>query len=105
VDKFTKNSYLLNKIKLSANNIKIEFIEKGEKNPAVAAASIVARAVYLESLEQLSKSFLNNEFKLTSGSGTLSNNILKKIVKKYDKNIITNIAKTHFKNVQAILGE
>ncbi len=105
VDKFTKNTYLLNKIEQSAKNVEVEFIEKGEKTPAVAAASIIARGVYLESLEYLSKTFLNGEFELSSGSGEKSNEILEKIVLKYGKGVVEKIAKLHFKNVQEILNK
>ena len=53
VDKFGKEENVLRN--LNENLDKIVFIEKGETDPAVAAASIVARAEFLRRHEQLSK--------------------------------------------------
>jgi len=83
------------------NTIKtdIYFIPSAEdKYPAVAAASVIARAEYLKSLKRLSQRyFKGNDIELSGGSGYKTSSILREIIRKYGKDILPFVAKTSFK--------
>lgn len=104
VDKFTDN-YAANSLIISAAGaVPVTFQVRAEQNPAVAAASIVARAGYLISLRQINETVLNNDFTLVPGSGAESDRLLEEITQKYGIGILDRIAKKHFANCERILG-
>lgn len=102
IDKFTDNPAANSLIAAAANGIPITFQVRAEQNPAVAIASIVARAGYLISLDQISGTILENNFRLIPGSGAESDKLIKEITDKYGNGILSRIAKTHFANCAAL---
>ena len=102
IDKFTDNPAANSLIVSAANGIPIKFQVRAEQNPAVAAASIIARAGYLISLRQISETTLENNFLLIPGSGAESDRLLEKITEKYGAGILGRIAKTHFANCEKL---
>lgn len=100
VDKFTESQSTNGMISSSAKGIPVEFFVRAEQNPAVALASIVARAVYLNSLKHISNTVLETKFQLISGSGEQSDNLLAEIVKEFGTEIAQKVCKKHFANFQ-----
>lgn len=104
VDKFTDNHAANSLIMSAAGSVPLVFQVRAEQNPAVAAASIIARAGYLISLRQINETVLHNEFTLIPGSGAESDRLLEEITQKYGTGILNKIAKKHFANCERILG-
>ena len=74
---------------------------KAEDNPAVAAASILARARYLERLAQLSEEF---GVEIRSGAGQPVIEAGRKLVQMHGEEILWKVGKHHFRTTQTILG-
>lgn len=93
IDKFSDDSGI-NKL-LEKKGIKIKIIEKtkAESEMVVAAASILARAEFVRTLRQLSYEL---GYKLPKGS-THVKGAMKYIKENYEHNVLSKIAKTHFK--------
>ena len=104
VDKFT-TSYAANaRIIAAAGKVPVNFQVRAEQDPAVAIASVIARAGYLISLNQISETVLENKFRLVPGSGAESDKLLEEISATYGKEILEKIAKTHFANCERIFS-
>lgn len=104
IDQFTpaKNYYNYLKKEEHPYEGKIYFEQKGESHHlAVACASIIARAAFLESLETLGKPF---NMILPSGAGSNVDHIGIKLVQKYGVNCLQQIAKLHFANTKKIMN-
>lgn len=99
VDRFTENPVVNKIITDAAGKIPVEFFVRAEQNPAVAAASIIARANYLISLKNISETVLLGKFELISGSGSGSDELLAKIIDEFGTDITDRICKTHFANL------
>lgn len=92
VDKFGKEENVLRNLDKELHE-KIIFLTEGEKDPAVAAASILARAEFLRRHSLLSRKF---GIALPLGS-THVKEAGKDIVRKYGKELLGKVAKLHFK--------
>jgi len=100
IDKFSNEkriAYLL-----PEGDYRLELRVRGEADPAVAAASILARDAYLEGLESISRKF---GIRAVSGSGAETDKIVRKAVGKFGTNILDEIAKVHFKNTSKVLQQ
>lgn len=73
---------------------------KGERNIAVAAASILARYAYLKNLDELSKKF-NIDF--IPGAGEAADDKVRELYEKYGKEALNEAVKISFKNTEKIL--
>ncbi len=89
VDKFGDEANVLRNIK----DVEIRFITSGEADPAVAAASILARAEFLRRHEALSR---NLGTKLPLGSSHVED-AAKELVRTRGKEILSEVAKLHFR--------
>lgn len=103
VDKFTPSYSANSRIIAAAGKNPVDFQVRAEQDPAVAIASVIARAGYLISLNQISETVLENKFRLVPGSGPESDKLLEEIVSYFGKEILEKIAKTHFANCERIL--
>jgi ribonuclease HIII len=74
---------------------------RGEEELPVAAASIVARAAFLEGMDQLS---LDVGIELPKGCSKAVSLAAAKILKQQGEKKLRSICKTHFKTLDAILG-
>jgi ribonuclease HIII len=92
-DKFGDESFI--KSKLMEKGKKINLVQEinAEQNIAVAAASILARDSFLNSMQKLSKQY---KFFLPKGSGEETINAGKDIVKNKGEGVLKQIAKMHF---------
>lgn len=101
IDGFTTSEnyfkYLNNTINVYRN---VELITKGEeKFIAVAAASVIARYHFLNSMDKLSK--IAN-YNLPKGAGKPVDEMLTQIIRDNNKEMLLNIAKLNFKNTSRI---
>ncbi len=79
----------------------ITFLEKAESaHLSVAAASIIARYVFLEKINQLSESV---SVRLPLGAGPGVDVIGQLIVKRLGESSLTSLSKTNFKNMERII--
>lgn len=98
VDKFASEKTLFKSLK-GLDELNIKLVEKGESDPAVAAASIIARFHFVQNLESLSKKY---ELELPKGASKKVIETAKMFAKKYGKENLANVAKLHFKTLQEV---
>lgn len=101
-DQFADESFILGKLQEKGKKLKLIQMNKAEQNIAVAAASILARARFLEKLSKLS-----NEYKIDLPKGSSQTVIekAKKVVDMYGKEILRKVAKLHFKTTTAVVNK
>lgn len=80
----------------------LEQMTKAESDPAVAAASILARAIFLEELSKLGKEI---GFSLLRGASSKTVEQAREIYLNKGKEALRKVAKMHFKTIQKILPE
>jgi ribonuclease HIII len=104
VDQFTPPKNYYGYLKNEDNVFrKITFTTKAEdKCLSVACSSIISRYIFLKEIEQMSNEL--GSF-IPKGAGTLVDDFGKKIVDKYGKEKLRDIAKLNFKNTEKILNE
>ncbi|MBK0347041.1 ribonuclease HIII [Aerococcaceae bacterium zg-ZJ1578] len=103
IDQFVAEKKYLDYLKKEQNpyTTDLYFVQKGESHHlAVACASIIARAAFLESLETLGKQY---NLTLPSGAGANIDKLGRQLVQKYGQQILPTIAKMHFANTEKIL--
>lgn len=101
-DQFGDESFILGKLQEKGRRIKLVQMHKAEQHIAVAAASILARARFLEKLSKLS-----NEYKidLPKGASQIVVKNAKKVVDMYGKETLRKVAKLHFKTTTAVVNK
>ncbi len=100
-DKFADERLILNQLKERGQKIKMEQRTKAESDMAVAAASILARAAFLEGIEKLGKD-LGTE--LLKGASGLVRKRGEEIAAKYGEAGLKSVSKAHFKTFQECLN-
>lgn len=100
-DKFGDQSFLEKTLFERGKKAKIVQKIKAESDPAVAAASVLARAEFLKTLRRLS---LEVGFSLPKGA-THVEETAKQLVAKYDESVLNFVAKRHFKTTKRVLGK
>lgn len=101
VDKFGDESYVRAVLKEKGRQITILQQTHAEADIAVAAASILARAKFVQQMEQLSKKVGKTLPKGASDPSIVA--IGRELVAEHGKDILVEIAKLHFKTTEAIL--
>lgn len=100
IDQFTPEANFKKYVQSEKNQIqeKLYFVTKGEQyHLAIAAASIISRASFLEELDKASAEL---GFTLPSGAGTKSDHVAAKILQKGGLPLLENYAKLHFANTE-----
>ncbi|MCH9630681.1 MAG: Ribonuclease HIII [Chlamydiia bacterium] len=87
---------------LSRKSIDINLVQrhKGEEDPVVAGASILARASFVEGLDELKDKFT---LKLPKGASAQVIDAAKVAVLKHGETILQEVAKLHFKTTEQVL--
>jgi ribonuclease HIII len=98
VDRFASRSLIQRSI---PGGIELIARPRAEDNPAVAAASILARDTYVRRLQRLSDEI---GFKLTPGAGPPVIRTGKKVVERHGADVLGRIGKLHFRTTETILG-
>ncbi len=100
-DQFADERFILSKLQEKGRQLKLIQMPKAEQNIAVAAASILARARFLEKLSKLS---LEYNIDLPKGVSATVVNTAKEIIKRFGKEGLRKVAKLHFKTTQKVLS-
>ncbi len=98
VDKFANEKLLAERLR----GLPIELVQRtrAEREPAVAAASVVARAVFLQRLRALSE---EAGVELHKGAGAPTDRAGREYVALHGEDALGRVAKLHFKNTGKIL--
>jgi len=99
-DQFGKERLVLSALQEKGKKINLIQRHKAESNPAVAAASILARAEFLNRLKKLSRTY---DINLHPGAGAPTDKALLEFVKKHGKENLIGVAKVHFRNTKKVL--
>jgi ribonuclease HIII len=101
-DQFSKSkARIQNALLEKGQQIELLQMHKGESDPAVAAASVLARAKFVESLDKMSKEFDINLPKGASDGVILAG---KEFCTKYGKDRLNEVAKLHFSTSTKVLA-
>lgn len=98
-DQFAKAHVLNGALMEKGRNVEIVQRVRGEAEPAVAAASIIARAEFLDRLQRLSAEFA---IALPKGGGPIVDEAGARFVRQHGELKLADVAKTHFKNTSKI---
>jgi len=99
-DQFGDERFILNALLEKGKKIELEQRPKAESDPAVAAASILARAEFLRRLQRLSQEVGTT---LPKGASKLVEDAARSLVKRNGQQVLQNVAKWHFRTTQAVL--
>lgn len=100
VDQFTTSGIVMKPLQERFPEVDFSQRPKAESNTAVAAASILARAQFIHTMEELAK--LAEEAELPKGGGEAATECAKRLAAKFGKNQLVNFVKTHFVNFSRI---
>ncbi len=100
IDQFADKRVLESMLEKKHLTLQVEQRTKAESDLVVAGASILARASFLEGLEQLSQQV---HTPLPKGAAAATKEVGKKLVGKWGADILNEVAKTHFKTKEEIL--
>ncbi|MBF5050953.1 Ribonuclease HIII [Candidatus Clavichlamydia salmonicola] len=99
VDKFANDDIILNALKQKKISISIEQKVRAESDPVVAAASVLARAGFIENI-----SFLEKQYNviLPKGAGTITFKAAIKIAQNFGLDLLSKVCKVHFKTYEEV---
>ena len=97
VDKFADERLIASRV--SDLEIELHQHTRAEREPVVAAASILARNLFLEGLAKLSE---ESAVDLHKGAGEPTDRSAREFVKLHGREALVRVAKLHFKNTQKI---
>jgi ribonuclease HIII len=100
LDQFADEKLVLSFLEQKKLLVDLTQRHRGEEDPVVAAASILARAAFLEGLAELGERF---NVELPKGASSLVITAGKKILAKHGPDILPSLCKTHFKTTQELL--
>jgi len=101
IDQFADESVVENAVKRKNLEINLNQKTKGEQDPIVAAASIIARSAFLDGLKKTGAPW---SIELPKGAGAPVLTAGKSLVRTHGQEILKQVAKLHFKTTQEILG-
>ncbi|MFT5478750.1 MAG: ribonuclease HIII [Planctomycetota bacterium] len=100
VDQFAHESVMLRALRGAP--VRLEQAPRAEANPAVAAASVIARQEFLACMQDLSTEY---GAELRKGAGAQVDEAGRELVRTHGADVLPRLAKMHFKNTQKILPE
>jgi ribonuclease HIII len=98
-DRFGDESYLLQSLRGTAKKITIVQRPKAESDPAVAAASVLARAGFVRALDAMSEEF---GFEFPKGAGEEVLRAGRDFVGRFGRNRLAEVAKVHFRTTRQL---
>ena len=98
-DKFGDESFIESALMKNGRNIKLKQMCKAESDIAVAAASILARAAFVQKLEDMEKTY---GIKFQKGCSNLVKEDAKVFIQKYGKDRLKEVCKAHFKTFKEV---
>jgi len=100
-DKFGADRFIIDNLQQEGRKIELVQMVRGEAHPAVAAASILARAEFLRRMEMMSKDFAVT---FPRGASSLVDQAGRALVGARGTAILGKVAKLHFKNYKKIVS-
>jgi ribonuclease HIII len=101
IDQFSSSkNRILDQLGTMGRKVEVEQFHKGESDIAVAAASIIARGIFLEEFDKMGKKY---NFDFPKGASNVIDSGLS-FIEKYSKEELRNVAKVGFKTTQRILA-
>ncbi len=97
VDQFARGPLLPRALGPLGRALKLEMRTRAEDNPAVAAASILARAAFLAGLKRLGDGI---GVALAKGAGPPADQAARRVLARGGPALLARVAKMHFKNTQ-----
>lgn len=99
-DKFGNDRFILDSLQKEGKKIELRQVVRGESHPAVAAASIIARAEFIKRLDKMSREY---DIIFPKGASALVDDAGRRLIGETGKDILVKVAKLHFKNYRKIL--
>ncbi len=100
IDQFASEQTVIRALKRKKLEVELTQRHRGESDPVVAAASILAREAFLRGLKELGEQY---GIILPKGASQLIIKVGKGFVSKYGQSALGNIGKLHFKTTQQII--
>lgn len=100
-DKFGDESLIKSALMKNGRNIRLEQMCKAESDIAVAAASVLARATFVQKLQIMEDTY---GLKFQKGCSSLVKNVAAEFIKKHGKEKLNEVCKTHFKTYKEVLN-
>jgi len=102
IDQFAAEKVVLTALKRKNLDVNLHQRHRGEEDLVVAAASILARQEFLNGLAKLGTDF---SMKLPKGASSMTIEAGGRFLIKYGREAMKNVAKLHFKTLDAILSK
>lgn len=99
-DQFGDESLITNALMRKGRELRLVQMHRAERDPAVAAASILARAEFLRRLDALSR---DAGIKLPKGASPAVEAAARSLVRLRGRDALTDVAKEHFKTTQRVV--
>lgn len=101
IDQFSSSKYrILDELGDLGKKVEVKQFHKGESDIAVAAASIIARGIFVEEFEKMKEKY---DFDFPKGASDVVDSALD-FVRKHGREELRNVAKVGFKTTQKILA-
>ncbi|OGU72123.1 MAG: ribonuclease HIII [Ignavibacteria bacterium RBG_16_34_14] len=101
-DKFGNENYIISSLMSEGKKVNLIQTHKGERFIGVAAASILAREKFIDWFIKQERELKIN---LPKGASSLTEATAKNIIKESGEDLLSKIAKLHFKTTKKILSE
>jgi len=99
-DQFGDESLIRNALMRKGRDLQLVQMHRAERDPAVAAASILARAEFLRRLDALSR---DAGVKLPKGASPAVEATARALVASRGRDVLRDVAKVHFKTTQRVI--
>ena len=98
-DKFGDESLIKSALMKNGQSIRLEQMCKDESDISVAAASVLARATFVEKMEAMEQTY---GLKFQKGCSGLVKDVAAEFIKKYGKERLKEVCKAHFKTYNEV---
>ena len=98
-DKFGDEKLIQSELMKNGRNIHLEQMCKAESDIAVAAASVLARATFVEKMQAMEATY---GLKFQKGCSGLVKNVAAEFIAKYGKDRLKEVCKAHFKTYNEV---
>lgn len=99
-DQFGDEALIRNALFEKGRELRLVQMPRAERDPAVAAASVLARAEFLRRLEQLGRTL---GVRLPKGASSQVDAMARALVKAKGRDVLGEIAKVHFRTTQRVI--
>jgi len=100
VDQFAKNDMIPEGLHTFAPELQVWQRPRAEEDIAVASASVLARAAFLQTIEEMGREACIG--RIPKGGGEAATNAARRLIQKQGREILPNFVKLHFANTQKL---